>query len=346
MFGGFSINSADTRAKLLWDNSSFHLFASERLPVCLIHLYRAKPRSPINSWEFCHWLLHDQGLACSKGKKKRRKLEAASPSGEWQAAHHLRATAWTKAGEQGAVLWAHIGLTLPWLPRLPGDAMLVGRLHHYWSWRRQPHKQCYQLLGAAGLKLKKSGWVGEAHLAAHWLKVLWLTDSTNIFQKPLFFPGASSGGTFTTGPWQVPLCWDVLASLGCWDNHKRAFWKGLCISPFPTRRKVPLQVHSRYFWKFKGRKTTVNNTSLSALQKINSCLRVQKPRLKQSRVMLDGVTPGTHTAHSTGTHTAHSSGSSRRRRGRGGSISYRNLPGTEGFQVWVPCYHVFSVAFA
>lgn len=123
MFGGFSINSADTRAKLLWDNSSFHLFASERLPVCLIHLYRAKPRSPINSWEFCHWLLHDQGLACSKGKKKRRKLEAASPSGEWQAAHHLRATAWTKAGEQGAVLWAHIGLTLPWLPGLPGDAM-------------------------------------------------------------------------------------------------------------------------------------------------------------------------------------------------------------------------------
>lgn len=165
------------------DNSSFHLYASEHLPVCPIHLYRAKPWSPINSWEFCHWLLQDQGLACSKGKKKRRKLEAASPSGEWQAAHHLRATARTKAGEQGAVLWAHIGLTLPWLPGLPGDVLPCRVMsHHNWSWQRQPHKQCYQLLGAAGLKLKKSGWVGGVHLTAHRLKVLWLTDSSNIFQ--------------------------------------------------------------------------------------------------------------------------------------------------------------------
>lgn len=57
-------------------------------------------------------------------------------------------------------------------------------------------------------------------------------------------------------------------------------------------------MHSRYSWKFKARKTTVNNTSLSALQQINSCLSVQKPGLKQIRVMLDGVTPAqVHTLH-------------------------------------------------
>jgi len=45
------------------------------------------------------------GFSLQQGKeekKKRRKLEAASPSGEWQAAHHLRACSPNKGRRMGS----------------------------------------------------------------------------------------------------------------------------------------------------------------------------------------------------------------------------------------------------
>lgn len=110
--------------------------------------------------EFCHWLLQERGLACSKEKKKRRKEENSRQQVHLESGRLPTTSvpaAQTKAGEWGAAHWAQIVLTLPWFPRLLRDECP----HHCWGWKSNPMGSAASCEGLQG-----ESWAGGEPLAA------------------------------------------------------------------------------------------------------------------------------------------------------------------------------------
>ena len=95
---GVGVSSAVTAAKITGDNSNFHLSDSVQIfchnPFAILPelIYKGQTRVPKKQMRVLPLTTLGSGFSLQQEKeKKRREVEAASPSGEWQAAHHLGA---------------------------------------------------------------------------------------------------------------------------------------------------------------------------------------------------------------------------------------------------------------